>query len=72
MKPETFATFVPGAAESSSFWSPAVQRLPARWRTQLIDLPEPVTLTLVGIGLGAGVMISRFVLASDIDSFTSI
>jgi pimeloyl-ACP methyl ester carboxylesterase len=32
-------TFVPGAAGLGSFWSPVVERLPAKWHTQLFDLP---------------------------------
>lgn len=35
----THATFVPGAAGQGSFWSPVGARLPASWRTQLLDLP---------------------------------
>jgi pimeloyl-ACP methyl ester carboxylesterase len=37
--PEIIATFVPGAAGLGSFWVPVVERLPATWRTRLIDLP---------------------------------
>jgi pimeloyl-ACP methyl ester carboxylesterase len=36
---ETFATFLPGAAGSGSFWSPVVERVPATWRTRIVDLP---------------------------------
>ena len=39
MKRQTFATFVPGAAGLGNFWSPVVDRLPAIWRTQVLDLP---------------------------------
>jgi len=36
---ERHATFVPGAAGLGSFWSPVVERLPATWRIELVDLP---------------------------------
>jgi pimeloyl-ACP methyl ester carboxylesterase len=39
MKPQTFATFVPGAAGSGNFWSLVIDCLPAVWRTQALDLP---------------------------------
>jgi pimeloyl-ACP methyl ester carboxylesterase len=39
LKPETLATFVPGAAGLGSFWSPVTRCLPRTWRTQLVDLP---------------------------------
>jgi poly(3-hydroxyoctanoate) depolymerase len=39
MKPQTFATFVPGAAGLGNFWSPVIDCLPAEWRTQVLDLP---------------------------------
>ena len=38
------ATFVPGAAGQGSFWLPIIERLPASWQAQSIDLP----------GLGTG------------------
>jgi pimeloyl-ACP methyl ester carboxylesterase len=32
-------TFIPGAAGLGSFWAPIAERLPATWRTHLVDLP---------------------------------
>jgi pimeloyl-ACP methyl ester carboxylesterase len=39
MNTGTIVTFVPGAAGLASFWAPVVERLPATWHTQLVDLP---------------------------------
>ena len=33
MKPQTFATFVPGAAGLGNFWSPVIDCLPAECST---------------------------------------
>src|SRR5262245_39420609 len=35
----TDVLLVPGAAGSAAFWDPIVERLPAEWRVQAIDLP---------------------------------
>jgi hypothetical protein len=40
MNAETVVTFIPGAAGLGNFWAPVAERLPASWRTQLIDLPD--------------------------------
>jgi poly(3-hydroxyoctanoate) depolymerase len=39
LKPQIFATFVPGAAGAGNFWSQVIDCLPAVWRTQALDLP---------------------------------